>query len=45
VWVFWQGAGFVEVLGMEVINGFELVDFGCLFQSEEIPPAPFDKVL
>jgi hypothetical protein len=33
------------VLGMEVVDGFELVDFGCLFPSEDIPPAPFDKVL
>jgi hypothetical protein len=43
--VFWEGAGFVGVLGMEVVNGFELVDFGCLFPSEVIPPVIFDKVL
>jgi hypothetical protein len=29
-------------LGVEVIDGFELVDFGCLFPSEVIPPMPFD---
>jgi hypothetical protein len=33
------------MLGMEVIDGFELVDFGCLFPSEVIPLMLFDKVL
>jgi hypothetical protein len=30
---------------MEVVDGFELVDFGCLFPSKGIPPAPFNKIL
>jgi hypothetical protein len=30
---------------MEVIDSFELVEFGCLFPSEGILPMPFDKVL
>jgi hypothetical protein len=30
---------------MEVIDGFELVNFSCLFLSEVIPPVLFDKVL
>jgi hypothetical protein len=45
VQVFGQGAGFVGVSGMEVIDGFELIDLGCLFPSEGIPPTPFDEVL
>jgi hypothetical protein len=30
---------------MEVIDAFELVDFGGLFPGQGIPPMPFDKVL
>jgi hypothetical protein len=30
---------------MEVIDGLELVDLGCLFPSEGIPPALFDEIL
>jgi hypothetical protein len=33
------------VLGIEVIDSFELIDFGCLFLSKVIPPVLFDKVL
>jgi hypothetical protein len=30
---------------MEVIDSLELVNLGCLFPSEGIPPTPFDEIL
>jgi hypothetical protein len=33
------------MLGMEIINGFELVDFGCIFPVEDIPSPALNQVL
>jgi hypothetical protein len=31
--------------GMEIVNGFDLVDFSCIFPGEDIPSSPLDQIL
>jgi hypothetical protein len=30
---------------MEIIDSFELVDFGCIFPGKDVPSSPHDQVL
>jgi hypothetical protein len=33
------------VPGMEVINGFELIDFYCILLGKDVPSSPLNQVL